>query len=863
LLKPLQDEREDRTMPRSKTLWALLPALLSLGPGAVSPALAGAAQATASASGKVVDEAGRPVQGARVELITPGTGDGADPSRVIPGPYQANSGPDGRFRILDVPADSWFSLGISQRDFTVLAENGILTPVNGGQVALGTFRLPKVPIVAGKVVDSKGHPLAGARVWARSAKDSWLGIVPPGGQPAAVTGADGRFEIPSFEPGTLEVCWKDLPSVQLTPQPSRLNRIVLTPPPPPSRITGRVIDDRGLPVTGAKVHLRSIPDPNRLFVWRPVWRPVWHPCSPQRPDDELVTLSDREGRFTFELTGSGRMSVGAEAAGYLRQADSAVSHSPQSPGKIELVLEGGAIVSGRVLTAGGLPAAGAEISISGGRNHDTTPALTDGGGGYRVVGVEPGDQAMEIRHPSGQARRKLAVARGENRWPDLVLDNDEIREIRGRVIGSGGGPVADAVLSIAYPAALQAATAVVSTAPDGSFRLSFRRSLSDGGPFGVTVVKPGYQKKFLRLDPAAAFSASLEIRLEPGTRLTGHILGFDAERLTDVSVEARQGEDRFRSSVSRDGKYRIADLGAGDWTVTAEDYEHHCGTARVTLEPGVKETALDLQILSEVEVQGTVLAPDGTPVEGAKVTFRNADKDAPTCEEDFTATASSTDDGTFSTQVPEGRYSVVADAEGYAPTVQGTPLTIAALPVEGLEIRLGSGSRLSGRLFGLHPGEAASASISATAGSHFRHGQVFADGTYRFDDLGPGDWSVGAIVSLSGSRVWRQGRVELEPGQAAATLNLDLLGELSVTVRFASGDEPVLLNMSLSQPGAEGENTETVALNNENLHRFSRLPAGMYRLKVEDEGHHRSFERMIDLSSDQELTIDLLNPEDP
>jgi hypothetical protein len=819
---------------------------------------AGAAQPATSASGKVVDEVGRPVQGARVELIPLGTGDRADPSRAKPRPYQATSGPDGRFRILDVPADSWFSLGISQRGFSVLAENGILTPAKGGQVALGTFRLPKVPIVAGKVVDSKGNPLAGARVWARSAKDFWLGIVPPGGRPTAVTGPDGRFEIPRFEPGTLEVCWKDLPSVQITPQPSLLNRIVLTPPPPPSRVTGRVIDDQGLPVTGAKVHLRSIPDPYRL----PELGPVWHPCSPQRPVDELVTLSGREGRFTFELTGSGRLSVGAVAAGYLRQADSSVSYSPQSPGQVELVLERGAIVSGRVLTAGGLPAAGAEISISGERNHDTTPALTDGGGRYRVVGVEPGDHVMEIRHPSGQARRKLAVARGENRWPDLTLDDDEIREIRGRVIGSGGGPVADAVLSIAYPAALQAATADVSTAPDGSFRLSFRRGLFDGAPFGVTVVKPGYLRSLLRLDPAAAFSAPLEIRLEPGTRLAGHILGFDAERLTDFSVEARQGEDRFRSSVSRDGEYRIADLGAGDWTVTAEDYEQHCGTARVTLEPRVKETVLDLQILSEVEVRGTVLAPDGTPVEGAKVTFRNADKNVP-CGEYLPATAISTDNGTFWIQVPEGRYSVAAVAEGYAPTVLKTPLTIAALPGEGLEIRLGSGSRLSGRLLGLHPGDAASASIMAMAGAHFRRGQVFADGTYRFDDLGPGDWSVGAIVSLSGSRVERQGRVKLEPGQAAATLDLEILGELSLSVRFASGDEPVLLKMSLSQPSAEGERTETVALNNENLHRFSRLPAGRYRLKVEDEGHHRDLERTIDLSSDRELAIDLLNPEAP
>ena len=101
----------------------------------------------------------------------PAEGDGFPPTPANPARYRATSGPDGRFRIPEVPADSWFSLGISQRGFTVLLESNILTPADGGQIALGTFRLPEGPTVAGKVVDSKGHPLAGARVWARSTKD--------------------------------------------------------------------------------------------------------------------------------------------------------------------------------------------------------------------------------------------------------------------------------------------------------------------------------------------------------------------------------------------------------------------------------------------------------------------------------------------------------------------------------------------------------------------------------------------------------------------------------------------------------------------------------------------------------------------
>ena len=830
------------------------------------PSAAGAAQPAVWASGKVVDETGRPVPGAHVELVSPKSAwdilGSTDPKR-----YGAASGADGRFRIPGVPADSWFSLGISQTGFTVLTADGIVTPRDGGGMELGTFRLPDDQIVAGRVVDARGRPLAGARVWARSGKDLQLGGVPPSGGPAAVTGPDGRFALHRFEPGVLEVCRRGLSPVQLTPQPSTLNRIVLTPPPPPSRISGRVIDDQGLPVAGAKVHLSST-DPWALLKVTQ----ERHPCSRRDPDGELVALSDQEGRFTFELPGSETVNVWAEAAGFLKQEKAQVEHSPQKPGRVELVLQRGAVVSGRVFTAKGFPAANAEISISARRIHDINSARTDGEGRYRVLGVEPGDQTMEVRHPSGQARRKLAVARGENRRPDLTLDDDELREIRGRVTEPDGGPVAAADVRISSPAAFKTAVRGTSTGPDGSFRLSFRRGLSGADPIEVEAGKPGYRKRLLRLDPAAAFPDPLEIRLDPGMRLTGYVLGFDPERLETLSVEARQGEDHFTSKVSRNGEYRIAGLSPGDWTVTAEDYgmeedaEPHCGAATITLEPGVEETVLNLRMLSKVKVKGRVLAPGGTPVDGAMVTFQNLDKDAPACAQVFVALTHYGSGGAFSTPMPEGRYSVLGDARDsgdYAPTVLKTPLTVAALPVEDLEVRLEPGGSLSGRLPGLLPEEADAVSIEATAGSVSRSAQASADGTYRLNGLRPGDWSVDAYLYRDRGLKHLEARVKLEPGQTGAHLDLDLVGERSLSLRFTSGDEPIQLKMRLSRSDSRGDLYDSVDLMNADRYRFSRLPAGRYRLRIEDQGHHRNLERMIDLSSDRELTIDLLNPEAP
>ena len=67
--------------------------------------------------------------------------------------------------------------------------------------------------------------------------------------------------------------------------------------------------------------------------------------------------------------------------------------------------------------------------------------------------------------------------------------------------------------------------------------------------------------------------------------------------------------------------------------------------------------------------------------------------------------------------------------------------------------------------------------------------------------------------------------------------------------------------MRLSRSDSRGDlsdSADLADLMDAGRYRFSRLPAGKYLLKIEDEGHHRVLERSVDLSSSQEMTIDLL-----
>lgn len=609
-----------------------------------SPAASAAAQSpTAWAGGTVVDEAGLPFAGARVELLRAdssfmdtGRRNAASQIEVLrlgdeeagPEPrFHALSGADGRFRIADLPADTWFVLRVLQNGFTVLWQRGVASPAAGGQLALGTLRLPRVPAVHGRVFDSLGHPLAGAQVWALSQQDldlrsRFVESQAPGGgaAPVAVTDRDGRFSIPRFAPGILEVCGKGLAPTRVSPVALRPNRIVLTPPRPPRRLAGRVVDGQGLPVAEARVHLKAQGRDPWLVVAQ---ERLWHPCSP-RPTgnesvpvydktssaEEVTALSGRDGRFAFELAGpvatQEAMEVRPEAAGYLRQESTPVPAPPRFPAKVELVLERGAVVSGRVLTARGLPAAGAEVAVSGGRSEAAEPVRTDAAGRYRVPGIEPGARDVMIRHASGKARRHLEVAAGASPQPDLILDDDPVREIRGRVSGPDGAGLADVFVGAALVPALQAWNEGVTSGADGAFRLELRESDAAGRTLTLEVEKEGFALRHLELDPAAmaaAAAAPLAVRLDSGARLVGHILGVEAERLPEVIVEILQGVDHYLSPVSRDGEFRIAGLAPGDLVVTA-CYEDGCGSVRMTVEPGVEEAVLNLEIPAGLEEGG-------------------------------------------------------------------------------------------------------------------------------------------------------------------------------------------------------------------------------------------------------------------
>ena len=511
-----------------------------------------------------------------------------------------------------------------------------------------------------------------------------------------------------------------------------------------ARISGRVTGDGGVPVPAARIE-------SWLAGEEPSRNESLRPCR----SGSGSAPADAGGRFRLDALPPGWWSLRATAGGY-RGAVRKHLHvlAGESLDGVEIVLGPGAVVSGRVSTADGEPAPGARVSAFSAEG--TVQTLAAGDGTYRLAGVEPGERTVEATLEEGPwASRSLTVVPGDNRL-DLTMDQGSPRqEIRGRVLGPDGGPVAGA-------AVLATGSARTFSAADGSFLLA----VEDNRDYEIWAEKERFAagRAETAVHVAGAPVAGVEIRLGRGGSLTGRILGLDREELARASVDVDLVSPfQARAAVDPQGSYRVEDVPPGEWTVTARAGDRAV-RERAVLPPDVSEATVDLAFEPSHEVSGWVSGPAGEPVAEAYVRFFTPGR--------ASGSTYSRSDGSFHLRLEDGSYRVVARREGYLWTVQEEPVAVAGGPVAGLELRLDEAAVIRGRILGLDPGERAKAvwvSTGAANGSR-REGQLDQEGGFVIPGVPPGDWTV--TVAHDGREV--SVPFHLDPGQEEEWVEVEM-----------------------------------------------------------------------------------------
>jgi protocatechuate 3,4-dioxygenase beta subunit len=556
--------------------------------------------------GRVVDSRERPVAGARVAL-RPVESDREGVSEFFfddPQEFRATTDAQGLFSIDRLPPGT-FNLAVAAQGFAPMTVPGIDIAGAGrpaGRVDLGTVVLPPGVEVRGIVVDPEGKPVEGAMVELQSESfgiASWVGG-DSADSSVQTTGADGRFGFSSLRSGDrvgLSVrkqgFLQSAPHTVETPTDEPV-RIVLQ---RGARVAGRVIDERGNPVQGAWLMLST-----RTGGFGDV------------PSGDA--MADDQGRFEFAAVQPGKLTLTANADGYL-QEEVEVEIPARGLENLRVSLRPGASIVGRVLGPDGGPVPGAQVQLvpdDAGNVIALQPGQTDGSGSFRLRGVPEGPRSLVVEHPAHPRTVKdLEVRPGENR---IEIQLGAGHEVRGRVVDSAGRPVSGAWVRL-DAASYSRSPSEAGTGEDGAFRFP----AVPPGDYGIAAGKQGYAEAHSpeRVRVVDGPVEGLVLRLESGGVIRGQVRGVAPEDFGRSQVIAARDADGAERTgrLDYEGRYRIEGLGAGEWTValfSPQGIAH----GRTELAGEGAEAVLDLEVKPGANLTGRVLS-SGEPVAGANV----------------------------------------------------------------------------------------------------------------------------------------------------------------------------------------------------------------------------------------------------
>jgi protocatechuate 3,4-dioxygenase beta subunit len=710
-------------------------------------------------SGTVLDPAGKPAEG----VI------------VLSGSLAAKTDASGTYRLVGVPVGTRTLEALGKGD--LVARNDAVR-VKTGETAEISLRLARSACVTGSVIDEKTRrPLPGVRVSASAGGFSFRG-----GERVSRksrTDAKGKFRIAglaarrySIQASKTDYLPATMPGMVAAVSAPGTVAIALQ---RAATVAGRVTDEKGAPVAGARVRfvaeqgmraiLRSGP---AAFLGRP------------------GVTTGPDGAFRLRgLAPERNRTLEAAKAGYVTAKRHGVTLKGGEVVKdVALILKRGLEARGRVVDSAGQPIAGASVRVSrpegetsrfmfriGGLEDRQKPDAWSGAdGSFRVAGLETGEYVLVVQREGYVLKQIPSVtvqAEGPNDWPPVVLSPGVA--IAGFVRNGKGEPVVSAqVSSFAVDAGPRGSTA---TDPEGRFRL-------DG--FGadravmLSVRAEGYASLQRSVTPP---SDDLSLILKTTGTIRGRVEDAATHRpVTDFSasytsprtggfggMQIRMGGESERAFQSADGTFELTDVPAGKWKVMASAPGYRpAEVAGIEIGEGETKEGVVLSLKRGASVSGRVLDPRrGTGVPNASVSW--SEGTGPSQFPAAAAIARLTGDGTAVSTDADGRYRLDGLSAGKVTIAAEHPdyLDVSRqVEVEDeatIDLTLSLGGSIVGSVVGKDgrsPVPGAQVTL-ADAGGTFDVGndssRSDASGNFLFEHLKPGRYRVSAKSNAGGS----------------------------------------------------------------------------------------------------------------
>ena len=681
----------------------------------------------------------------------------------------ARTGVDGRYRLPFLPQGA-YRVTFDEKRF-VLTERRDVELGPGETKTLDVALSPAVTLV-GRVSDDKGQPVAGARGRLSAGAESRLGMLfraanrGADSAPAFVSGLDGTFKATRLAPGAnqrLDVVHPDferriVPGLDLvagTPKPLSID-VVLS----PGFVLGGVVKDKdGRPVANAQVALnRSV----RMQGGRGGAVVQFNTIESVRPQAE----TDFEGKFGFKGLSAGEYDVTITRTGFTRSVSNGVKVGDGSS-PLEIILNPGAVIAGRLVQPSGQPVTGYSVSArpsgAGSPNRmgevGSGMAQTDPEGAFVIDGLIPGTAydvslfgAGEFR---GDPKRKNVVAPSS----DIEIEVAARGRIAGRVIDAAtGAPVTD--FEARYTPARAGGMQIVIRRPgDSDRRTPF--SSPDGafafedvppGNWDVTVWAKTYQEaRTGGIVVAAGETKAIEVKAARGLVIRGRVVDAKGGRgVQDASVSARDGSgggafvfDMGAAAgggilTDADGRFELLDQAPGSYQLTARHALYSEGTARITLED--KDGTIEIPMVGGGTIAGVVVSSQGGAISGAEVSLQSGGDGGPRFGMGMEGQTTLSDGaGRFRfDHLGAGRYKVGASLRTEASPIIDVPMNAGDLR-EDIRLALDAGVTLRGTVLGLPESERAGVMVSAQGSQdYFANTRTAADGSFEFTGVPKG-----------------------------------------------------------------------------------------------------------------------------
>lgn len=372
----------------------------------------------AAISGRVVDEQGKPVAGARVVPTS-----ASEPLPVVdPRRDGVLAGADGKFTIPAVSSGTW-RLSATAGDLAPATSEPIVVDGVNAQAGI-EIKLTAGGVVRGTVTDKAGKPVASADVRVVS-----QGFVFWRARRQAFTDADGKFAITGLARRSVDVVAQHdagasaIVAADLAAKREHEVALVLE---ISGAIEGIVVDPKGTPIGDAQV----VAEPD--YASNTVERVQWN----VRGVQEAVT--DQAGKFRFSGLPDGPYTVRAArpAASEAHLALSqGIAAKPNGPAIRIVVPADGKVIGKLALADGKAPAL---YNVMLGFTHATPFANKDGS---FAITAPPGKHTLTINGLGFVEQRKdITVADGKD--TDLgTITVASGRSVSGRVLDENGAPV--------------------------------------------------------------------------------------------------------------------------------------------------------------------------------------------------------------------------------------------------------------------------------------------------------------------------------------------------------------------------------------------------------------------------------------